>query len=235
MGDEAAATEYYWDEDTQTYYYWDEATQAYYPWTEEEQQPAVTAEEPQERPPEPSSPAPPVEVPKEPTAAEAPKEPSPPPAPPSEPEPPQGAEFYQRGGVRSSTRRLSFAQHGGLAGVLQIVSAERASRKATVQLTDEEIKAAQQRERVREMLEHAGVVKAESHGPPQPPQLEEQAAAAPTEREDESARRMFQNVDRQQQPYRRHSTVRFGTSEFGDPAFQSRLEAMLGTTVRKKG
>lgn len=116
MADE---TEYYWDEETQKYYYWDEATQAYYPW-EDDGCNQVTVEETvavvhntEDTSPTILTPlfeTKPVEI---------------------STETPAGAEHYDHGRRRGSSRRMSLAEHGGLGGVLQVINDERRQRAAT--------------------------------------------------------------------------------------------------------
>lgn len=140
MADE---TEYYWDEETQTYYYWDEETQAYYPWEEEEEAsrdggstPATTEEEiATEKSLQPDQPA----VLKETFSSQKPnyQENVAAQRSPSSQTAPQGIEHYQRGqhGGGGFTRHMSLAEHGGLEGVLQVISHEREKRAATSKST----------------------------------------------------------------------------------------------------
>lgn len=232
--------QYYWDEDTQTYYYWDEETQAYYPWVE-----PAAEEAPNMGPSEPQEPLechvsgvadvdPALSEELEPFPVQQPvvedlTVPQPPPAVPS----------------RSMRRRFSFAEHGGLAGCIQLANAERLQRQDTVsaKLTDEEIKLEQQKARVRDLLQEKGLI--EGSGP----SLDNTSSDRPRDRSAScgvshtqggiqgmpssaaEAREVFVNTRRGD--LGRRSSVRFGTAQFNDPNFQERLEAMLGSQVKK--
>lgn len=132
-------------------------------------------------------------------------------------------------------------------------------------LTDEEIKATQQKLRVRELLTQSGLgdenlirkseeddnMKRERSDQPAHPPRKQSIADVRQEmfknnaREDEAAdndnasnatgcESYFNDISFMiMVSVRRKSVVRFGTSEFSDPTFQSKIEAMLGSNVKK--
>lgn len=230
--EEQQEVEYYWDTDSQAYYYWDEDTQAYYMWEEEDSESAGLGEVREE-----------LQCNNAIGSAASPSQQDTNAVNDQNRNASSLVEGNEReandrisGGVgdtgvtdqkfsRAMSRRMSFRDYGGLVGCLQQAATERQARKETIKLTDDEIKRNARLQLAREMATVSG----ERHSIGHTSRIHSTEESVDTV---ESLSASESAAAARNRP-RGSTSVRFGTKEFSDPAFQSRLEAMLGSQVRK--